>query len=178
MTMDPRTPPSTETTTGSLPADPVSRTIRYHDQTKHYFFRYARSLGYLDWANQPDPFRRFTDAPFYPLPLLKPEQKPASPTYEAIYQRGAVSPQPVTVRTLSRFLELALAITAWKRAGETQWALRSNPSSGNLHPTEGYLILPPMEGLGGSYGLYHYAPHDHGLELRAELPAGDATRLL
>lgn len=118
------------------------------------------------------------DAPFYPLPLLRPEQEPASPAYEAIYQRGAIPPQPVTVRTLSRFLELALAITAWKQAGQTQWALRSNPSSGNLHPTEGYLVLPAMHGFFDSPGLYHYAPHDHGLELRAEFPAEKAARLL
>lgn len=176
--MDPHTPPSTETATGSLPADPVSRVIHYHNQTKHHFFRYARSLGHLDWANQPDPFRRFTDAPFFPLPRLKPEQEPVSPAYEAIYQHGLIPPQPVTIGTLSRFLELALAITAWKRAGQTQWALRSNPSSGNLHPTEGYLALPPMSGLSSHHGLYHYAPHDHGLELRAEFPAEDATRLL
>ncbi len=176
--MDPHTPPSTETATDSSPADPVNRVIHYHNQTKHHFFRYARSLGHLDWANQPNPFRRFMDAPFYPLPLLQPEQEPRSPTYEAMYQREMILPQPVTVKTLSRFLELALAITAWKRAGQTQWALRSNPSSGNLHPTEGYLVLPPMNGLADSPGLYHYAPHDHGLELRAELPAQDATRLL
>jgi hypothetical protein len=31
----------------------------YRQQTKHHFFRYARSLGTLDWANQPDPFRRY-----------------------------------------------------------------------------------------------------------------------
>ncbi len=178
MATNPRIPPSTETATGSLPPDPVDRAIHYHDQTKHHFFRYARSLGHLDWANQPNPFRRYRDAPFYPLPLLQPEQEPVSPTYEAIYQRGAVRPQPMTVRTLSRFLELALAITAWKRAGKTQWALRSNPSSGNLHPTEGYLVLPPIHGLSDSHGLYHYAPHDHGLELRAALPAEETIRLL
>jgi len=176
--MDPHTPQSTGTATNSLPTDPVDRAIHYHNQTKHHFFRYARSLGHLDWANQPNPFRRFVDAPFYPLPLLQPEQEPMSQTYEAIYQRGTTPPQPVTVRTLSRFLELALAITAWKRAGHTQWALRSNPSSGNLHPTEGYLVLPPMQGLADSPGLYHYAPHDHGLELRAELPAEKTARLL
>jgi SagB-type dehydrogenase family enzyme len=110
--------------------------------------------------------------------LLKPEEEPVSPSYEAIYRHGAVPPQPVTLVTLSRFLELALAITAWKRAGDTQWALRSNPSSGNLHPTEGYLVLPPMSGLSSGHGLYHYAPHDHGLELRAEFSAEAATRLL
>jgi len=175
--MDASTPPFTATT-GSSPVDPIGRAVHYHDQTKHHFFRYARSLGYLDWANQPNPFRRFAGAPFFPLPLLKPDQEPVSPAYEVIYQQGLIPPQPVTVRTLSRFLELALAITAWKRAGETQWALRSNPSSGNLHPTEGYLVLPPMQGLSDHHGLYHYAPHDHGLELRAEWPAEEAAHLL
>ena len=176
--MDPRTPPSTQTATGSLPTDPVDRAIHYHEQTKHHFFRYARSLGYLDWANQPNPFRRFADAPFFPFPLLEPDEEPVSPPYDMIYQHGSIPPQPVTIKTLSRFVELALGLTAWKQAGQSRWALRSNPSSGNLHPTEGYLVLPPMEGLGGGYGLYHYAPHDHGLELRAEFPADEATRFL
>lgn len=176
--MDRYTAPSSAIPSDSSPVDQVSRVIHYHDQTKHHFYRYARSLGYMDWANQPNPFRRFTDAPFFPLPLLKQEEEPLSPAYEAIYQQGLIPPQPVTVRTLSRFLELALAITAWKRAGETQWALRSNPSSGNLHPTEGYLVLPPVEGLSGNHSLYHYAPHDHGLELRAEFLVEEATRLL
>jgi SagB-type dehydrogenase family enzyme len=50
-----------------------------------------------------------------------------------------------------------------------EWALRSNPSSGNLHPTEGYLILPTLDGLELPPGLYHYAPKEHGLERRADL---------
>jgi SagB-type dehydrogenase family enzyme len=158
-------------------SDPINRTIHYHEQTKHHFFRYARSLSYLDWVNQPDPFRRFVDAPLFPLPLLKPEEEPVSPAYEAIFERGAVPPQPVTLATLSRFLELALAITAWKKAGATMWALRSNPSSGNLHPTEGYLLLPPLAGLAPHYGLYHYAPREHGLEWRAALPEQEAAQL-
>jgi SagB-type dehydrogenase family enzyme len=159
-------------------ADPIDRTLYYHDRTKHHFLRYARSLGYLDWANQPSPFRRFADAPFFPLPLLRPEEEPVSPIYEAIYEHGAVSPRPIAVKTLSRFFELALAITAWKQAGDTRWALRSNPSSGNLHPTEGYLLLPPLAGLAPQYGLYHYAPREHGLEWRAALPEEEAARLL
>ena len=126
---------------------PIDRVIRYHVQTKHHFNRYARALGYLDWANQPDPFRRFEGAPLIPLPLLKPDEEPVSPAYDAIYQPGAVACQPVTVRSLSRFFEFALALSAWKKGGEMEWALRSNPSSGNLHPTEGYLVLPQIDGL-------------------------------
>jgi len=162
----------------TVPTDSIDRVIRYHVQTKHHFNRYARALGYLDWANQPDPFRRFEGAPLVSLPLLKPDEEPVSPAYHAIYQPGAVACQPVNVRTLSRFFEFALALSAWKKAGESEWALRSNPSSGNLHPTEGYLVLAQFDGLNLKPGLYHYAPKEHGLELRAEFPAEQIARLL
>lgn len=156
----------------------TDRVIRYHIQTKHHFNRYARSLEYLDWANQPDPFRRFEGAQLITLPLLKPDEEPLSPAYDAIYERGAVSSQPISLSTLSRFFEFALALSAWKKAGESEWALRSNPSSGNLHPTEGYVVLPKIDGLSLKPGLYHYAPKEHGLELRAEFSAKSVARLL
>jgi SagB-type dehydrogenase family enzyme len=152
--------------------------LNYHVQTKHHFNRYARSLGYLDWANQPDPFRRFEGAQLISLPLLKPNDEPLSPTYDAMYEPGAVPCQSVSLSTLSRFFEFALALSAWKKAGESEWALRSNPSSGNLHPTEGYMVLPQVAGLDLSPGLYHYAPKEHGLELRAEFPADQLARLV
>ncbi|MEO5631745.1 MAG: SagB/ThcOx family dehydrogenase [Nitrospiraceae bacterium] len=162
----------------TVPTDPIDRVIHYHVQTKHHFNRYARALGYLDWANQPDPFRRFEGAPLVSLPLLKPDEEPVSPPYDAMYHAGAVLPQTISLRTLSRFFEFALALSAWKKAGESEWALRSNPSSGNLHPTEGYLVLPQFYGLNLKPGLYHYLPKEHGLELRAEFPAEQITRLL
>ena len=135
-------------------------------------------LGFLDWANQPDPFRRFEGARLIPLPLLKPDEEPLSPAYEAICEQGTVPCHSVSLSTLSRFFEFALALSAWKKAGESEWALRSNPSSGNLHPTEGYVVLPKIDGLDLAPGLYHYAPKEHGLEWRAEFPAEDVARLL
>jgi SagB-type dehydrogenase family enzyme len=161
-----------------VPNDPIDRVIRYHVQTKHHFNRYARALGYLDWANQPDPFRRFEGAQLVSLPLLPPDEDPVSPSYDALYQSGRVVSLPVNVRSLSRFFEFSLGLSAWKKAGESEWALRSNPSSGNLHPTEGYVVLPKIEGLDLKPGLYHYAPKEHGLELRAEFLAEQLVRLL
>lgn len=155
----------------------VDKVIQYHLQTKHHFHRYARSAGFLDWANQPDPFRRYEGTKLTRLPLLPPEEAPVSPSYHDIYQPDAVPPQSITVRSLSRFFELALGLSAWKRAGESEWALRSNPSSGNLHPTEGYVLVPPVQGLDLAPGLYHYAPKEHGLELRAEFHADQLEKL-
>jgi SagB-type dehydrogenase family enzyme len=158
--------------------DVVEQVIQYHIRTKHHFHQYARSAGYLDWANQPDPFRRYDGAAMTCLPLVATEEAPVSPGYHEMYQAGATPVQPVTVRAISRFLEFALGLSAWKRAGQSEWALRNNPSSGNLHPTEGYILLPAIEGLDLTPGLYHYAPKEHGLEYRAEMDAAALCRVL
>lgn len=144
--------------------------LRYHERTKHHFNRYARGPGHLNWANQPDPFRRYQGASLVHLPRLGRDEEPLSPAYELLYRPGAVPSVPLTVRTLSRLFEYALALSAWKQAGSTRWALRVNPSSGNLHPTEGYLLIGALPGLAGTPGLYHYAPRQHALERRADCP--------
>ena len=36
--------------------------VAYHERTKHHVGRFAASLGYMDWATQPDPFRRYDGA--------------------------------------------------------------------------------------------------------------------
>ncbi|HEU0199907.1 MAG TPA: SagB family peptide dehydrogenase, partial [Burkholderiaceae bacterium] len=156
--------------------DPPAVVMRYHRETKHHFRRYARSLGYMDWANQPDPFRRYAGAPLVPLPLLPSDD--TRPRYADLYRTGAIASAPVNVRSISRFFEYSLAITAWKQAGEVRWALRANPSSGNLHPTEGYLLIGSVPGLLLSAGLYHYTAKEHALELRAEWSQESFTSLL
>ena len=163
-------PPKEDSVRGVEALDPLEVVMQYHQETKHHFSRYARSLGYMDWANQPDPFRRYEGSPLSALPLLKPDDAPLSPLYEDLYRGGVIVSAPVSVRSLSRFLEYSLAISAWKQAGELRWALRTNPSSGNLHPTEGYLLIDRVPGLSPFPGLYHYTAKEHALELRAELP--------
>jgi len=132
--------------------------LRYHRETKHHFSHFARGPGRLDWANQPDPFRRYEGASLTFLPRLKAGDAPVSPRYEDLYRPGAIPSASLSARSLSRLLEYALAISAWKQAGDVRWALRSNPSSGNLHPTEAYLIRNGR--------VSHYAPREHALEER------------
>ena len=141
--------------------------LRYHERTKHHFYRFAAGPGQLDWANQPDPFRRYAGAALVRLPLLAPDEEPVSPAYEDLFTPGSVRAAPLTLRSLSRLFEYSLALSAWKQAGATRWALRANPSSGNLHPTEGYVLVGGIAELGAP-GLFHYAPLEHGLERRAE----------
>jgi SagB-type dehydrogenase family enzyme len=159
-------------------ASRLEEVMRYHERTKHHFARFASGPGQLDWANQPDPFRRFEGAPLTRLPLLAPEDEPRPPAYDSLYAPGAVASAPVDLRALSRLLEYSLALSAWKQAGATRWALRVNPSSGNLHPTEGYVLAGAVAALGEAPGLYHYAPREHALERRADCPAGLFERLV
>ena len=152
--------------------------MRYHERSKHHFNRFAPGPGELDWANQPDPFRRYKGAALVRLPILGPDEEPISPPYDRLFLPGAVPSAPVTIRTISRLFEYALALSAWKQAGGTRWALRSNPSSGNLHPTEGYLLIGATPGLASSSALYHYAPREHALERRADCPEELHARLM
>ena len=134
----------------------------YHERSKHHLGRYAPGPGGLDWATQPDPFRRFAGSPQVDLPLLAGES-PAC--WDDLFRPDGVPAQAFDVDTLAHLLQLALGLAAWKSYGGNRWALRCNPSSGNLHPTEGYLISPDLPGL--MAGVYHYQPLDHSLERRA-----------
>lgn len=112
------------------------------------------------------------------LPLLGADEEPLSPRYASLYRQGSVPSAPLTVSSLSRLFEYALALSAWKQVGGTRWALRSNPSSGNLHPTEGYLLIGALPGLADAPGLYHYAPKEHGLERRTSARAEWFSQLM
>ena len=143
----------------------IADVIRYHDRTKHHYDRYARSPGYMDWANQPVPFRIYHDIPTIELPFIRTE--PAA-SHLDLYQVAVQSTRKFELETIAGLLELSVGLSAWKDAGQSRWSLRINPSSGNLHPTETYLVLPEMNE--HSAGVYHYNPLYHELEKRAAVP--------
>ncbi|HXM83423.1 MAG TPA: hypothetical protein VN929_16045 [Burkholderiales bacterium] len=68
-------------------ASQLEAVMRYHERTKHHFNRFAPGPGQLDWANQPDPFRRYAGAPLTRLPILKADEEPHSPAYESDRER-------------------------------------------------------------------------------------------
>ena len=153
---------------------PRQQILKYHERTKHFPDRTARSPGYMDWATQPDPFRRFAGAALTPLPL---PARDAGPDYDDLFAPGVVEPVRVNLASISAMLELSLGLSAVKQLGPSQWALRMNPSSGNLHPTEGYLIVGPIAGLEEGGGVFHYAPKEHALERRGAFAADVWPRL-
>jgi SagB-type dehydrogenase family enzyme len=161
---------------------------RYHDGTKHHFHQFARSLGYLDWASQPNPFRSFEGArafPLFPAPEARTGGDSGDP-FPAIQYGRLFDPMreawPTSSVAIGDFLRHALGLSAWKQyrapaapgygdAVESRWSLRVNPSSGNLHPTEAYIVCGARPGLAGGPAVYHYAPDRHVLECRCEFEA-------
>lgn len=145
----------------------VATVLAYHEHSKHRPERYAPGPGRLDWANQPDPWRYWDGAARTRLPLAA---DGLATRYAALRRGDLPPPAPFDLEHLGILFELSLGLSAWKEFGGARWALRCNPSSGNLHPTEGYLIAPALPGIPA--GVHHYLSRDHVLERRAAPPAG------
>ena len=80
--------------------------------------------------------------------------------YDALFDHSAPLHR-VSDRAIAEFLRCSMGLSAWKQYRDSRWALRVNPSSGNLHPTEAYVVR------GGR--VSHYAPREHALEQRTVL---------
>jgi len=138
---------------------------RYHEATKHTVERLRRSRHFLDWANMPDPFRHYEGAPVVDLPADAPA--PLCGALEAL--RGGLGRPNARdgAEFLSQLLFHTAAISATRVVAATghRYALRVNPSSGNLHPTEFHFATRGLKGWPD--GLYHYRPSSHMAEQRA-----------
>ncbi len=167
---------------GGLNGD-TERLFVYHQATKHTYHSVRSNARYLDWQNQPNPFRSYSDVPIIVLPT-EPDF-PSVGTFAAMaalaggknhfnenasgqFGHGEDGEQILLdVAWLSSLLWHSMAVSAWKKAPGAggRYSLRVNPSSGNLHPTETYVALRAFAGI--EDGLYHYRADRHALELRA-----------
>ncbi len=159
--------------TPHTPPAPGELVRAYHARTKHRFEAFAEGPGQLDWDAQPAAFRHYLGAPLLDLPL-------AADRFERSY--GALPHKPENeiapdLASLSALLELSFGLSAWKSWGPSRWALRCNPSSGNLHPVEAYVFSAGLPGVAD--GLHHYDPEQHALAGRAlRPPAGERWLVL
>ena len=137
----------------------------YHEFTKHTVQSLQRTQHVLDWNNMPDPFRHYEGVPVLDLPADPPS--PEIPALELL--QGGIGKTTVLdgPAFLSQLLFYSASISASKLVPSTgyRYALRVNPSSGNLHPTEFHFITRGLEQWPD--GLYHYRPSSHMAEQRA-----------
>jgi SagB-type dehydrogenase family enzyme len=81
-------------------------------------------------------------------------------------------PGRLTAAIVGDVLRHALGLSAWKQFRDSRWSLRVNPSSGNLHPTEAYVVCGRVPGLASTASVYHYAADRHALEQRCAFDTG------
>jgi SagB-type dehydrogenase family enzyme len=106
----------------------------------------------------PDPFRHYEGAPVIDLPADPPE--PDIPALAVLAGHKGTDESADWISFFSRLLFYSASISAAKQAPSgDRYALRVNPSSGNLHPTEFHFACPN--------GIYHYRVSSHMLKQRA-----------
>ena len=139
--------------------------LEYHELTKHSVESLRRNRHYLDWANQPNPFRHYEGVPVLDLPADPPS--PQIPALEVLEGKAGSTAAGTGAEFLSQLLFYSASISASKRVETTGavYALRVNPSSGNLHPTEFHFCTRGLADWPD--GLYHYRPSSHMAEQRA-----------
>jgi SagB-type dehydrogenase family enzyme len=164
--------PDVRSSSNSVPAStincahlPAMTWREYHESTKHSVKSLRRVQHVLDWANMPDPFRHYEGVPLLDLPADPP--LPKMPALELLQGASGTAPAADGPTFLSQLLFYSTAISASKRVPSTgyRYALRVNPSSGNLHPTEFHFVTRALKGWPD--GLYHYRPSAHIAEQRA-----------
>jgi len=137
----------------------------YHESTAHSVESLRRSPHALDWANMPNPFRHYEGVPLLDLPADPPSpETPALGVLQGVPGATQIRDGPTF---LSQLLFYSASISASKRVPSTgqRYALRVNPSSGNLHPTEFHFVTRGVKDWPD--GLYHYRPSSHMAEQRA-----------
>ena len=157
----------------------IAPSTRYHDGTKHHFHRFARSLGYLDWASQPNPFRSFAGAP--------------RPACSRAGVRADYAPRR-SLRRLCRSRDRRNPLIGGRSAicFATRSGCRRGSSSarraGRCASTRraAISIRPRRTSSVGAIGraramragVYHYAPDRHALERRCAFDAARMARRL
>jgi len=137
--------------------------VEYHEKTKHRLSKYAEGPEFLDWDLQPDPYRFFADTKKISLAL---DLSAIQASYHSLYanKRQQDKVFDINKETLVILLGLSMGLSARKEYMGDCWSVRCNPSSGNLHPTEAYLITSQIPNLDD--GIYHYLSADHSLQQR------------
>jgi len=134
-------------------------------QQETQYQRAHMSVGGLDWAARPAPYKHYSGVP--QIRLSPPQTEGGAPLWSTLSER----------RSIRRFQaiplpEAALSQLLWAAQGTTRrtqgFGLRTAPSAGALYPVETYVVVHAVGGI--EPGVYHYAVEQHALD---QLKTGD-----
>lgn len=144
----------------------------YHDATKHSYTSIRSNPHFMDWSNQPLPFKIY--------PMLEPMRLPGevrqtgvaalSAIAESVPAHTSASPD---LEALAQLLYLSAGITRKRKYSGGEIFFRAAACTGALYEVELYLVCCNLANLDA--GVYHFAPAEFGLR---RLRAGDYRRVL
>src|SRR5882724_2324880 len=144
----------------------------YHDATKHSYTSIRTNPHFMDWSNQPLPFKIYpTLEPMRLLGELRQTGVAAlSAISESVPERTKASPD---LEAVAQLLYLSAGITRKRSYSGGELYFRAAACTGALYEVELYLVCSDLANL--QAGVYHFAPAEFGLR---KLRAGDYRGVL
>jgi hypothetical protein len=144
----------------------------YHEATKHSYASIRSNPHFLDFANQPLPFKIY--------PSLDPSPLPAEVRQTGVAALSAIS-ESVPAQTdgapdleaIAQLLYLSAGITRHRKYPGGEIYFRAAACTGALYEVELYLVCGDLVNL--QAGIYHFAAAEFGLR---RLRAGDYRNVL
>jgi len=154
----------------------IEAALHYHEITKHSEQSLRMDPHFLDWENQPLPFKIYRGIESVPL-----SEDPKILNYstdnvlDIISQvsNDHIDEKIPDLDTLSNVLYLTAGITKRKHHASGEVYFRAYSNTGALYHIDLYLVTQDLPDL--SAGVYHFGPHDFALH---RLRSGDYRALL
>src|SRR5258707_9372387 len=147
----------------------------YHEATKHSYTSVRTNPHFLDFGNQPLPFKIY--------PALEPSRMPAEVRQTGVAALSAIAASLTTLTSQARtapdleavaqLLYLSAGITRQRKYSGGEIYFRAAACTGALYEVELYLVCGDLTNLPA--GVYHFAPAEFGLR---RLRAGDYRSVL
>ena len=144
----------------------------YHEATKHSYSSIRSQPHFLDWSNQPLPFKIYPTLEPMPLPGEVRQSGIAALSAMAASIPAETNAAP-DLEALAQLLFLSAGITRKRKYPGGEIYFRAAACTGALYEVELYLVSSGLANLDA--GVYHFAPAEFGLR---RLRAGDYRRVL
>src|ERR1700694_1913930 len=144
----------------------------YHDATKHSYTSIRTNPHFMDWSNQPLPFKIYPTLELLHLPdeVRQTGVAAHSAIAESVPAQTNASPD---LEAVAQLLYLSAGITRKRKYPGGELYFRAAACTGALYEVELYLVCSGLANL--EAGVYHFAPAEFGLR---QLRAGDYRRFL
>jgi SagB-type dehydrogenase family enzyme len=145
----------------------------YHNGTKHSYQSIRTNPHFLDWDNQPLPFKIYPK--LEPIPLPQHLSSSGAAALSAISSSKGRKDSHVVPAcgTLAEIFYLSAGVTKRRRMPGGEMLFRAAACTGALYHIDLYLVCADLPELPA--GVYHFGPHDFALR---KLRAGDHRGIL